>query len=136
MIEVCPRFGPLVITASAKLPRNLSSVSKEVAALHKEIPMNREKLTIVPIEQVRQMALEAAKNFPSLHHKKSVLIGIPAECLANLEIVVGLTDQKQRDWTEGDLQTQAEEDIRASRQQLSRLRPIAGRFQDPSATLG
>lgn len=128
MIEICPRYGPLAITASAKLPRNLKSTLKEVTVLHKKHLMNPEKLKIIPIEQVRQLALEAARTFPGLHHKKRIVIGIPEECLANLEVVVGLTDQKQRDWTEGDLQNQAQEDIRSSQQQLGRLRPLALKY--------
>ena len=90
--------------------------------------MNSEKMKIVPIEQVHQLALAAAKNLRGLHRKKHVLIGFHEKCLVDLEIVVGLTDQKQRDWTEGDLQTQADEVIQTTRSQIGRLRPLALKY--------
>lgn len=91
-----------------------------------QIVMDASRLTLVPLAHVIEHLREAARVLEGCktHPGETTLIGLAADQVKSLELVLARTNRKQRDFIEGDLVAAAEAEAFASQSELARLKPF------------
>lgn len=91
--------------------------------------MDTSHSTLVPLSRVIEHLREAERVLAGCktHPGETTLIGLPADQVQSLELVLARTNRKQRDLVEGDLVVAAEAETLASRSELARLKPLVGK---------
>lgn len=81
---------------------------------------------LLPISYCIDLLKRAEHNLKLLktHPADATLIGLSAEQVGGLEVVMARVDRKQKDWIEHDLLAAAEAEASATRSALARLHPI------------
>lgn len=126
MIERCATYGSVAVTSSA--PVSASANALTPCQIQKEHPLTEiPNATVVPIhvalEKIKTAAVELGRASP--HPKSQMLIGIRAECLEQLQVVLARTESRQRSLDEKDLQATAREEVEDATSTYSRLIGLA-----------
>lgn len=126
LAEFCPVYGEFCRTAHADIhiPAERHSTVKEI--LMTQTVMDANRSTLVSLAHVIEHLREAGRVLDGCktHPGETTLIGLAADQVKSLELVLARTNRKQRDFIEGDLVAVAESEALACRSELDRLNPF------------
>lgn len=126
LAEFCPVYGEFCRTAHADIhiPAERHLTVKEI--LMTQNVMDASRSTLVPLAHVIEHLREASRVLEGCktHPGETTLIGLTADQVKSLELVLARTNRKQRDFIDGDLVAAAEAEAIACRSELARLKPF------------
>ena len=123
--ECCPVYGEFCRTAHADIhiPAERYSTVKDI--LMTQPVMDASRSTLVHFAHVIEHLRKCARALKgcNIHPGDTTLIGMTADQVQSLELVLARTNRKQRDFLEGDLAATAEAEKIAWQSEQARLKP-------------
>lgn len=135
MIEYCPTHGPIAVSSSAQVSTPRQALTAAEILEEKSLSRSTDA-TVVPVaivlEKIRTAARELARANP--HPKGHSFVGIRADALDNLAVVIARTQDRQRAFDEKDLDSTAREEIKHVKDSYARLSGLADKVQSGKAS--
>ncbi len=126
-IEHCPTLGTLIITTRVKLSSSELCKAQHHQIFSSEPLMPVDTKLVIPLSSAIPLLEQANKVLKQLNHhgSQSMVTGILASQLSQLEVVMALPEQKQRSVENDDLQSRAAMDKQRITALFDKFRPLA-----------
>ena len=126
LAEFCPSHGAFCRTTYADLhisPEKLFTTTEILMTQSIDLATHASLISLQHSIDLLRNAMRALEGYKT-HPGDATLIGVPADQIRSLEIVLARTETKQKNFIDGDIVAAAEAETAARRSALARLKPI------------
>lgn len=126
LAEFCPSHGAFCRTTYADLrisPEKLFTTTEILMTQSIDLATHASLISLQHSIDLLRHAMRTLEGYKT-HPGDATLIGVPADQIRSLEIVLARTETKQKNFIDGDVVAAAEAETAARRSALARLKPI------------